>query len=99
MSISKEQIFAMLFESIDEINKQLDRAQWLSRTPESVILGAENESGLDSVAFLNFVALIEEKFEQRFGKTIVLSGDRGDANNSFATVDALAAHIENMMAR
>ena len=91
MSISKEQIIAMLFESIDELNKQLDRSQSLSRTRETVILGAENE--LDSVAFLNFVALVEEKLEQRFGKTVVLN----DTNN-FATVEVLAGHIENLIA-
>lgn len=98
MSISREQIIATLFESIEEINKQLDRAYWLSTTPELVILGAD-ETGMDSLAFLNFVVLVEEKFEQRFGKNLVLTGDHGVAYDLFATVDTLATHIENLIAR
>jgi acyl carrier protein len=98
METSREQILGLLYESIDELNEQLDQGQRLSKSPETPLLG--DGGGLDSLGFVNLVALVEEKCCERLGATLVLTegGSIPDARNPFETVGTLAAHIELALA-
>ena len=98
MENTREQILELLYESIDELNEQLDQGQRLSKSPETPLQG--DGGGLDSLGFVNLVALVEEKCYERLGVSLVLTGGGGisDARNPFETVGTLAAHIELALA-
>jgi acyl carrier protein len=82
--ISRQTILALLYESIDEVNEQLAQEEWLQKSPDLVLIG--NVASMDSLAFVNFIALVEEKCEDRFGAALTLT----DASTSFTTLGELA---------
>ena len=93
MEITKNAILEMLYESIDELNEQRSSDKQLARSPQT-LLG--DGPGLDSLAFVNLVALIEERCQERFGKGLVLSDALVEAGmrDPFETVGSLAEFIE-----
>lgn len=60
-----DRIVRVIYEAIDEINRSLDRGQALDRSPDTVLIG---ESGLDSLAFVNFAVAVEEKLGRVCGR-------------------------------
>lgn len=97
MEITKNKVLEMLYASIEELNQQLAPEQKLAPSPATALLG--QGGGLDSLAFVNLVATVEEKCQERFGATLVLAGNDGGtgAANPFDTVDTLAAYIEQQL--
>ncbi len=98
MKITRQNIVQILDECIDELNEQLNKEQRLSKTPETPLLG--NGGGLDSLGFVNLVALVEEKCQERFGRSLVLaeSDAKQGTRNPFDTVGTLAEYIEHVLA-
>lgn len=93
MSIDQQSILEVIYSSIDEINEQLAPENRLEKSPQTPLLGP---GGLDSLGFVNFVVLIEDKCQQIFGLEIVLSEkDAGGASSDpFESVYALASYLE-----
>jgi len=93
MEITPSAIQAVIFESIKELNEQLAPEQHLKATPETELLGASGT--LDSLSFVNFVAIVEEKLQARFGVMIVLSGEpiASGGRDPFANVATLVEYI------
>jgi acyl carrier protein len=93
MDITKEEIIEVLYESIGELNEQRSKDQQLAYSPHTPL---EQGSGLDSLGFVNLVALVEEKCYERFGRILMLSGADLDpvARDPFETVGSLAEFIE-----
>jgi|SRR5262245_8485043 len=93
MDITREKIIEVLYESIGELNEQRGEDQQLACSPQTPLEGG---GGLDSLGFVNFVALVEEKCHDRFGRTLVLSGAKVNptARDPFETVSSLAEYIE-----
>ena len=71
MQITRDVVLNILYESIDELNEQRRLDSRLVRSPDTRLLG--EQVGLDSLGFINLIALIEERCQERFGKTLVLS--------------------------
>lgn len=96
MEITKDKILDVLYESIEELNEQRSEGKRLECLPHTPLgYGA----GLDSLGFVNLVALVEEKCQDRFGRNLVLSdaGGKADARDPFETVSSLAEFIELAM--
>ena len=93
MEITREKIIEVLYESIAELNEQRSKDQRMALSPQTPL---GEGSGLDSLGFVNLVALIEEKCDDRFGRTLVLSVPHIDpaAHDPFETVDSLAKFLE-----
>jgi acyl carrier protein len=93
MDITREKIIEVLYESIGELNEQRSKDQQLACSPQTPLGGG---AGLDSLGFVNLVALVEEKCHDRFGRSLVLSGAQVDpaARDPFETVSSLAEFIE-----
>jgi hypothetical protein len=93
----KDEILALLYQCIDELNEQFPEEQRLAKSPQAELFGA---TGLDSLGFVNFIALAEEKCEDRFNVALTLSG-AADAEDegAFGTLDELADVIERAVSR
>jgi acyl carrier protein len=95
MEINRTNIVSALYESIRELNELRSKDQQL----ECALNTSLNEtSGLDSLGFVNLIALIEEKCEQQFGKSLMLSDVDASAKDPFESVGALADFIESELA-
>src|SRR2546425_11678447 len=97
MSIVRGQILGILYQCIDELNEQLAPEQQLRKAPQT---GLFSDSGrLDSLGFVNFVALVEDKCESCFRVALSLTEDgakQGDAS-PFDTVSELADFIRQLL--
>ncbi len=81
MEPTRDNVLQTIYASIDEVNEQLAREEWLEKSPEMALLGPS--ASLDSLGFVNFIAIVEEKCESRFGSAVSLS-------ESYQTVGELA---------
>ena len=62
-----EQVVQVIYDAISEVNQTLDSHQALERSPDTVLIG---NGKLNSLEFLNFTILVEEKIERAFHKAI-----------------------------
>lgn len=93
MNITKEQITEVIHESLDELNEQLSDDRQFAKAPGTVLLS--DTAGLDSLGFVNFVAIFEEKFESRLKRNPGLSG----STDSFETVQDLVDLVHSKLSK
>ena len=94
MAINRENILGVLYESIRELNELRSKEQQLACAPDTCL---SETGGLDSLGFVNLIALIEEKCGQRFGKCLILSDIEDSESDPFHSVEALAKFIESAL--
>jgi acyl carrier protein len=96
MEITRDNILEVVYESIEELNEQRSKDQYLECLPQTPL---GDRAGLDSLGFVNLVALIEEKCQDRFGRSLVLSEMkwRTGMRDPFETVSSLADFIEDAL--
>ena len=96
-SVMRDQILGILYQCIEELNEQLAPEQRLRMAPETGLFG---DSGrLDSLGFVNFIALVEDKCESCFRVALSLTEvgpKQGDAS-PFETVGELADFIRQLL--
>lgn len=61
----------LLHQSIDDLNQQLNQNERLEKYDGLVLIGPL--AALDSLAFVNFIAAVEEKCEGQFGRLLSVS--------------------------
>src|SRR5215470_4626295 len=93
MDFSKQKVLSVIYEGIDEINEQFSEGSRLEKSPQTQLLG--NSRRLDSLGFINLIAIIEGKCEERFAVCVSLIQERSDdpQKNPFATLESLADFI------
>jgi acyl carrier protein len=93
MDVTKERVLEVIYASVREVNEQRSQNQQLTCSPDTPL---GDGTALDSLSFVNFVALVEEKCEDAFGGSIVLSqaGDAPSSSDPFQTLESLAQFIE-----
>ena len=91
-------IMEILYDCIDEVNEQLAEEQQLRKCSQTRLL--DDGASLDSLGFVNFVVLVEDKCESRFGVSLSLTdrSARSEQANPFETVGTLAEFIGRMLA-
>ena len=99
MEATKGQIAETIYASIDELNEMLAPDQRLEKALTTVIL--KQGGGLDSLGFVNFVSLVEDKYFERFGRRIILTQPDPAANgkNPFESVATLIDYIDSLGVR
>jgi acyl carrier protein len=98
MDPNREQIIAVIYASIDELNAFRGNNHGLKKSLQTVIL--KDGEGLDSLGFVNLVSLIEQKCEEQFGKSLALTPtDRwfGSSTGPFETVETLLEYVETVL--
>lgn len=91
--MDREKIIQVLFEVVDNLNRQLPPEQKLQKTVETVITGAN--SRLDSLGLINLVVATEQKMEDEFGVTVTLTDDAlwASEDGPFRTLGTLADYL------
>jgi D-alanine--poly(phosphoribitol) ligase subunit 2 len=89
--ISKTDIIEIIYQSIEEINRQ-ERIE-IPKNPQSQLFG--RGSRLDSLGLVNLIVSVEEKINDKFGISISLADEKAmsQKNSPFLSVDSLAEYI------
>lgn len=84
----------LIYEAIDELNLDLDLENQIIKNPSTPILGSE--STIDSILLINFIYLLEEKINQKTGKTISISDDRAMSmkESPYLTLNTLSNYVD-----
>lgn len=70
MKPTKNELIEIIYECLGEVNEQLPKHEQIRRSPNAILFG--RDGGLDSLGFVNFIALVEEKCEHKYGITVSL---------------------------
>lgn len=70
MKPTKNELTEIIYECLGEVNEQLPKHEQIRRSPNAILFG--RDGGLDSLGFVNFIALVEEKCEHKYGITVSL---------------------------
>lgn len=92
--MENQEALQVIYASLDELNEQLPPHERLAKSASTPLL--KEGHGLDSLSFVNLVALVEEKCADRFGKCVVLA-DKAESfpgGDPFATVGTLAQYLD-----
>jgi acyl carrier protein len=90
---NRQIIIDLIYDSLKEVNADLKSTELEKPTPDTVLFGST--SALDSIALVNLIADLEEKIQDRFGKTIILADEKAMSrfHSPFRSVGALADSI------
>ena len=90
---SRPSAVQMIEESIAEINESRDAAQRIPVSEDLVIFGTG--SPLDSLDFVNLVAMLEERIEAETGKVVTLTDSmfEPEGGQPFRSVASLANYL------
>jgi len=92
MAVTRAQALQLVYECIDELNEQLMPEQQLAKQPDVVLFGPSGN--LDSLGFVNLIAILEDRCERHFSISLSLSDGLADADNDQVhTVAELANRI------
>ena len=69
-----ERVLHAMFKAMDEVNQMLPKEQRLEKSVDTVILG--NQGTLDSLGLVNLIVAIEQKIEEEFGVTIIMTDEK-----------------------
>jgi acyl carrier protein len=96
MRVTRDEVLAIIYQCIDELNELLAPERQLPKTPDTSFFA--DAGGLDSLGFVNFIALVEQKCENRFRVALTLTDDTNeDGGIPFDTVDGLADLIWQLL--
>lgn len=91
------QVLQIIYDSIDELNTDLEAGEHLSKTEETSIFGAGDS--LDSLQLVNLITIIEQRLEDETGEFISLADEKAMSleESPFKTVATLKAYIETLL--
>ena len=93
----REDVLEVIFDAVDNLNRQRAKDQKLPKSTETVLMG-EN-GNLDSLGLVNLIVAVEEKIEEQFTTSVVLSDQSLilSTTSPFRTIGALADYITNQL--
>lgn len=91
--IEKSRVIDVLLMVADDINRQVSKEKRIERSPNTVLLG--KESVLDSLGLINFILMVEQRIEETFHCSIVLTEDDllTFPDGPFRTIGSLSEYI------
>ena len=89
----KKKIINIIYDSIDEVNQQLDAEEQLDKAIDTILFGENGK--LDSLGLINLVITVEQNIEDEFDVSIALVDERAmsQENIPFKDVSTLAEYI------
>jgi acyl carrier protein len=86
------EILRAVFKAIDDVNELLDPDNQLTKSLDTPLIGPD--AGLDSMAFVNLIAAVEDRMGETLGTTICFADQGvGIDRKAFRTVGTLAEYI------
>jgi acyl carrier protein len=97
MQIDRDRILDILYRSVEDWNEQFGQGIQLEKTSETLLLGPG--APLDSLAFVNLVAIIEEKCEDELGTGLSLTDQSSAASgeDTSQSIGSLADHLIRLL--
>ena len=92
MSLPKDKILKIIFDSVDEINKMLAKELQLEKLQETLLAG-EN-GNLDSLGLINFIVEVEGRVRNDFGLELNLIEVLDSPENPMSSIGRLVKFIE-----
>ncbi len=91
------QVLQLIYDSIDELNTDLDAGEQLDKTEETSIFGSGDS--LDSLQLVNLITIIEQKIEEETGAFVSLADEKAMSldESPFKSVATLKAYIEMLL--
>ncbi len=95
--MKKEEITALIYGIIDEINTKLPKKKQLAKHPEESLFGQEGK--LDSLGLVNMIVAVEERLDEEFGLAITIADEKAMSmhNSPFRTVGSLIDYIVQIL--
>ena len=93
--IKKNKIIEIIFQSIEDINKENDIE--ITKDVNTKLFGSDSE--LDSILLVNLIVSIEENIETLSGEYIPIADERAFSLevSPFKTIETLSKHIEILL--
>ena len=88
MKPTKEELIDIIYQCLGEVNEQLPNDQQIQKSPDATLVGGAG--GLDSLGFVNFIALVEEKCAHKYGITVSLMEASSDEDAALENVGSFA---------
>jgi acyl carrier protein len=88
MKPSKEDLIDIIYQSLEEVNEQLPNGDQIQKSLDATLVGGVG--GLDSLGFVNFVALVEEKCAHKYGITLSLTDTSSHEDGALEDVGKFA---------
>jgi hypothetical protein len=90
-------VLNLIYESIDEINLDLDSDVQIEKKEDSILFGSQ--SSLDSMGLVNLITIVEQKIEEFTGEFISIADERAMSmeHNPFSTVNAFKNHVQMLL--
>jgi acyl carrier protein len=88
MKPTKEELIDIIYQSLDEVNEQLPNGEQIQKSLDTTLIGGVG--GLDSLGFVNFIALVEEKCAHKYGVALSLTDTSSSEDDSFEDVGKFA---------
>jgi acyl carrier protein len=77
MKPTKDELLGIIYECLGEVNEQLPNDAQIQKSPDASLVG--RAGGLDSLGFVNFIALVEEKCSHKYGISVsLMNGSSGE---------------------
>src|SRR5215470_7607692 len=96
MENATEMTRSVVYGAIEELNEQFADENRLEKLPGTILLG--DAGRLDSLGFVNLIALVEERCEEAFGLSISITESLGNGDsNPLTTVGDLVNYVCNMV--
>ncbi|MBL0305009.1 MAG: hypothetical protein IPQ25_02950 [Chitinophagaceae bacterium] len=91
------EVLKLIYDSIDEMNLDLEDAEKISKTEETLIFGTGDS--LDSLQLVNLITIIEQKLEEETGDFISLADEKAMSldESPFKTVGSLKNYINTLI--
>lgn len=74
MSIDRERIQSLVFDSVRQLGDELPHEELQTPTVETALMG--EKSGVDSIALVSLIVEIETRLSEELGVDLVLADDR-----------------------
>lgn len=93
--ITKNEIIEIIFQSIEDINKENDIE--ILKDLDTKLFGIDSE--LDSILLVNLIVSIEEKVEEKTDRYIPIADERAFSleESPFKSIGTLVDHIETLL--
>lgn len=89
-------ILSAVFKAIDDVNELLGCENQLAKSLDTPLVGPD--AVLDSMAFINLVAAVEERIEETLGTPVLLADKDGGIDiHAFRTVGTLADYVSRAL--
>jgi acyl carrier protein len=92
-----DRIVRLIYDSVDEINEQLEEGKYIKKDVNSVLYGKNGL--LDSLGLVNLIVAIEQNIEDNLEKVITIADERAmsQKQSPFSTIGALVKYINKLV--